>query len=76
MSKGDKKMNKMPKTLEELAEMLSKRDGISYEEELAIIRDTAADMEQAFYSGSLDLAEQILREDLGLEPDYLDLFIF
>lgn len=66
----------MPRTLEELAEMLSKRDGISYEEELAAIRDTAADMEYAFYNGHLDEAEDILREDLGLEPDYLDLFIF
>lgn len=69
-------MSKMPKTLEELAEMLSKRDGISYEEELAIIRDVAADMEHAFYNGNLDEAEDILRMDLGLEPDYLDLFIF
>ena len=69
-------MNKMPKTLEELAEMLSKRDGISYEEELAIIRDVAADLEHAFYNGNLDEAEDILRMDVGLEPDYLDLFIF
>jgi len=69
-------MNKMPKTIDELAEMLAKRDGISYEEELAIIRDAAADMEHAFYNGSLDEAEDILRMDLGLEPDYLDLFIF
>ena len=66
----------MPKTLEELATMISKRDNTSYEEALTLIRDVAADMECAFYNGSLDLAEQILREDLGLEPDYLDLFIF
>jgi len=66
----------MPKTLEELAIMLAKRDGISYEEELAMIRDVAAEMEQAFFDGSLDEAEDILRMELGLEPDYLDLFIF
>lgn len=66
----------MPRTLEELAEMLSKRDGISFEEEMAAIRDTAAELETAFYDGNLNLAEDILREDLGLEPDYLDLFIF
>jgi hypothetical protein len=66
----------MPKTLEELATMLAKRDGISYEEELAMIRDVAAEMEQAFYDGSLDEAEDILRCELGLEPDYLDLFIW
>ena len=66
----------MPKTLEELAQMLAKRDGLSFEEEFAAIRDCARDMEHAFYTGSLDEAEDILRETLGLEPDYLDLFIF
>lgn len=66
----------MPKTLEELAVMLSKRDGISYEEELAAIRDVAIDMEHAFYNGNLNEAEDILREELNLEPDFLDLFIF
>lgn len=66
----------MPRTLEELAEMIAKRDSISYEEALAAVRDAAADMEHAFYNGSLDEAEDILRIDLGLELDYLDLFIF
>lgn len=66
----------MPRTLEELAEMLAKRDGISFEEEMAAIRDTAVDMETAFFNGDLDLAETILRENLNLEPDFLDLFIF
>ena len=66
----------MPRTIEELAEMLAKRDGISYNEEMAGIKETAEEMEEAFYNGDLNLAEDILREDLGLEPDYLDIFIF
>ena len=66
----------MPKTLEELASMIAKRDNISFEEAMAVIRDCAADMEQAFYNGSLDEAEDLLKDYLGLEPDYLDLFIF
>ena len=66
----------MPRTLEELAQMIAKRDEISYEEALTAVRDAAADMEHAFYNGSLNEAEDILRYDLGLEPDYLDLFIF
>ena len=66
----------MPRTLEELAQMIAKRDDISYEEALIAVRDAAADMEHAFYNGSLDEAEDILHYDLGLEPDYLDLFIF
>ena len=66
----------MPKTLEELASMIAKRDNISFEEGMTAVRDCAADMEYAFYNGNLDLAEQILREDLGIELDYMDLFIF
>ncbi len=66
----------MPKTLEELASMISERDKINYTEAMAAVRDCAADMEYASYNGNLDLAEQILREDLDLELDYIDLFIF
>ncbi len=65
----------MPTTFEELATMLAKRDGLSFEEEFAAIRDTAAEMEFAFMDGNLDEAEDILRVNLGLEPDYLDIFI-
>lgn len=65
----------MPRTIDELAEMIAERDSISFEEALAAVRDTAADLEYAFFNGNLDLAETILAEDLGLEPDYLDLFI-
>lgn len=66
----------MPRTLEELAQMLAARDSITYEEELAAIHFAAAELETAFYNGDLVLAEDILRSDLGLEPDYLDLFIY
>lgn len=66
----------MPKTLEELAVMLAERDGLTFEEEMRTIKEAAEDMEHAFYNGSLDEAEDILRDYLGLEPDYLDLFIF
>ena len=66
----------MPKTLEELAQMIAVRDGISYNEALSIVHDCTIEMENAFMSGSLDEAEDILRDFLSLEPDYLDLFIF
>lgn len=66
----------MPRTLEELAQMIARRDNISYEEALIEVRDAAADMEHAFYNGNLNEAEDILRYSLNLEPDYLDLFIF
>jgi len=65
----------MPRNLQELAEMLAERDGISVEEEMEAIKIAALDMETAFYNGSLDLAEEILASELSLEPDYLMLFI-
>lgn len=67
---------KMPHTLDELAEMISDRDRISFTEAAEAVRNCAKEMQYAFYNGSLDEAEDILRDYLGLEPDYLDLFIF
>lgn len=66
----------MPKTIYELAQMLSRRDGISVEAELVAIRDCIKDIECAIFDGNYDEVELILREDLGLEPDYLDILIF
>ena len=65
----------MPQNINELAEMMARRDGLSVEEELEAIKIAALDMETAFYNGNLDLAEDILASELGLEPDYLMLFI-
>ena len=66
----------MPKTIEELAALISERDKISFTDAMSLVRDTAAEMEMAFYNGSLDEAEDILASNLGLEPDFLDIFIF
>lgn len=66
----------MIKNLTELGEMISSRDSISIDDADRMIRLCAADMEAAFYNGDLGLAKEILRNDLGLEPDYLDLFIY
>lgn len=68
-------MEKFPQTPEDVARLIAKRDKISYIEALASVRDAMAEMELAFMNGSLDDAEEILRTDLGLEPDYLDCFI-
>lgn len=65
----------MPKNLEELAKLISDRDGITLNEARLAVNQAQIDMESAFYSGSLDRAEMILAQDLGLEPDYLMLFI-
>lgn len=66
----------MPKTIYELAQMLSKRDGIPVEAELVAIRCCIKDIEYAIMDGNYEEVDLILREDLGLEPDYLDILIF
>lgn len=65
----------MPKTLEELAQMIAKRDMISYGEAMAAINNCKIEMESVFYRGDLFEVEDILKDYLGLEPDYLMLFI-
>ena len=66
----------MPKNLNELATMISERDGISLNEAKIAIDEVQQEMQDAFMSGSLDEVEDILRLELGLEPDYLELFIW
>lgn len=66
----------MPRNLKELAQLIANRDGISLNEATIVVEECANDMQHAFYNGSLDEAEDILRDYLGLELDYLDLFIF
>lgn len=65
----------MPRTIEELTMMIAKRDGITYRDALAAVRDTAAEIELAIMNGSLDDAEDALKYNLQLEPDFLDIFI-
>lgn len=66
----------MPQNLNELAELIAKRDNISLNEAKIIVEEAARDMQSAFYNGSLNEAEDILARELSLELDYLDLFIF
>ena len=66
----------MPKTLKELAKMIAKRDNISLNEAHIIVEDTAMELNAAIASGdSYDEVMDILQYNLGLEPDYIDLFI-
>ena len=65
----------MPTTLKELTEMIAARDSISFNEAAEAVQECQEEMNEAFMSGSLDAAEDALRYCLGLEPDYLMLFI-
>ena len=59
-----------------LAALLVKRDGISKNEAYNIIEDCQAEIDDVLsYGGSYDTVMDIIQDYLGLEPDYLDLFI-
>lgn len=66
-------------SLHELAQMIARRDGISFDEAWAMIIDTQEEIQYVLTSQmSTGLmytnAVEILQENLGIEPDYLDLF--
>lgn len=66
----------MPSTLKELAKMIAKRDNISLNEAHIIVEDTSMEINTAIARGdSYDEVMDIIQYNLGLEPDYIDLFI-
>ena len=65
----------MIKDLHELAEMISKRDGIELREAEEAIAICQLDMESAFFNGNLALAETIMQNELNLDSSYFSLFI-
>ena len=65
----------MPRNFDELARMIARRDGISFNEAYATVEETAEMLQEAFAAGSITMAEDILLEELGIELNYLDLFL-
>ena len=65
----------MPRNFIELAVMIARRDGISFNEAYEAITETEDMLQEAFAAGSITMAEDILADELGIEPDYLDLFL-
>lgn len=65
----------MPRNFDELARMIARRDGISVDEAYEAIEETEDMLQEAFAAGSITMAEDILADELGIELDYLDLFL-
>ena len=61
--------------MNEIINILMKRDSISYREARAIVEQCIKDLEEAFATGDYELATDIIAYDLGLEPDYLECFL-
>lgn len=60
----------------DLVKLIMRRDGVSENEARIMIDETAREINDAIAHGaSYDTVADILADYLGLEPDYLDLFI-
>ena len=66
----------MVESIKDLVELLVKRDGISENEAWNIVGDCQVEIDYiAQRGGTADEAEYVIQDLLGLEPDYLDLFL-
>lgn len=67
----------MPKNLEQLAALISRRDGISMNEARNLIDETQEEINYVINNTlSYDEVVDVIKFNLNLEPDYLDLFLF
>ena len=62
--------------MKEIIKILIQRDGISELEARNLIEDCMEEMQDAIMRGNYQECEDILASYLGLEPDYLDAFLF
>ena len=62
--------------MKQIVEILMRRDGISEVEAENLIEDCMEEMQDAIMRGNYQECEDILASYLGLEPDYLDTFLF
>ena len=66
----------MVSSIDELVSLIMRRDGISRNEAANIIEDCQREIDDVLvHGGSLYTIEEVLKDYLGLEPDYFDLFI-
>ena len=68
-------MTKFPTTKNELATLLMRRDNLTIEDAHAIIEDFQMTVDDALDSGNYHDLDDLIQDELGLEPDYLILFI-
>lgn len=60
--------------MNEIIELLIRRDGISQQEAKEMYEQCKAEMYEGFENGSY-VPEDLLADELGLEPDYLIYFM-
>lgn len=57
--------------MERVVKLIMKRDGLSYEDAKTEVSNTVDEMYEALESGDSEQVEEILMDNLGLEPDYI-----
>ena len=62
-------------TVEDIINLISRRDNISYLEAINIVNECMEEMEEAIIHGNWQEAEDLVASYLGLEPDYLDILM-
>lgn len=62
-------------TVEDIINLISRRDNISYIEAMNVVNECMEEMENAILNANWQEAEDILASYLGLEPDYLDILM-
>ena len=62
-------------SIEDIINLISRRDNISYIEAMNIVNECMEEMEDAVLNANWQEAEDILASYLGLEPDYLDVLM-
>lgn len=62
-------------TVEDIINLISRRDNISYLEAMNIVNECMEEMESAVTMGNWQEAEDILASYLSLEPDFLSIFL-
>ena len=63
-------------SIEDLVKLIARRDNISMEEAYEVVEDCIDNIRDVIENEpDYETVVDILREDLGLEPDYLDLIL-
>ena len=62
-------------SVEDIINLISRRDNISYIEAMNIVNECMEEMEDAIACGNWQEAEDILAFSLGLEPDFLSILL-
>ena len=62
--------------IERVAKIIAERDKISIEEATELVEKCREKCMNAISIGNISEPEEIIRDDLGLEPDYLEDFLF